>query len=154
MTSGTNETLFENKIVYNQFNQPIESSHIYHSDGKKKLISTETTTYIQGKNAIETTTDSMGNITRYEYVDSIYYIPTKITKFADTDNEVVINNVLSEDKTKILSSETVFDDEVEKYVFSYSNNYPGNKISEVKQNIKNCFDFRDKWNLVWEQDCL
>lgn len=51
-----------------------------------------------GKSLITSTTDALGNITKYDYTDSTYGIPVSITEYAGTENQIVTNNVLADDK--------------------------------------------------------
>ena len=57
--------------------------------------------------------------------------------YADTDNEIITTNVLSEDKTKILSSTVEYDDKSIITEYSYSTNFPGNIIFETVSEFKN-----------------
>ena len=71
---------------------------------------TEGRTYVEKHDVPLSTTDRLGNRTTYEYTNSTYYIPTKVTQFAGTANALITNNTLSSDKKKIISTSTLYDD--------------------------------------------
>lgn len=127
---------------YNDFEQITEKSVYKSSYNKsKKLEYSESWSYIEGKDALSSSTDRLGNITNYTYDNSTYYIPTTITSYAgEATQEVVTTNMLSADKTKIISSSTNYGDRISTVSYEYNDseiideiavNYPGNVTKET-----------------------
>jgi len=141
-----NSTLKYSSYEYNSYNQLIKKNSYVLLKNQSKNVGTEEISYINGKSQIASTTDILGNKTEYEYTDSVYYIPTSITEYADTDNAVTTINVLSEDKKKIISSTKHYDDRSIETVYTYDNLYQGNVKSETVSEIKN--DIRTNLNVT------
>ena len=136
---GYSQNLLEmTEYTYNDNDQIISEKKTLFQYGKpKKEISAKYATYVDDADVLLTSTDELGNVTAYEYVDSTYYIPTKITAYSDTENALITENTLSDDKTKIISTITHYADRDVKTVYTYDSVYGGNVIREVKSVIKN-----------------
>ena len=119
--------------TYNSYNQMIKSETIIFDGNKYKVESTESWDYLAGRSALISETDKLGNTTKYEYTNSSYYIPTKIRQYADTENELVTDNILSEDQKVTVSSTTAYDDRNQIVLYTYDLTYPGNLITQTEK---------------------
>ncbi len=123
-TSCTNYT-------YNSCNQPTEVKRTRINGTQKADGGSESYTYVDKKSVIQSYTDILGNTTSYEYTNFQYYIPTRITKYQGTEDELITNNTLSADGKNIVTSETGHSDVCLKVEYGYEDeNYPGNITSE------------------------
>ena len=130
---GLNSDKLMEKIdyTYNNYKQVINVKKTSFKYGKeKKVISEVNTEYVDKHGVPLKTIDELGNITEYEYTDSTYYIPTKIIKYAETENKLITENTLSSDKRVIESTQTKYNDRVVKTEYLYARSYPGNVVSK------------------------
>ncbi|MBR5218176.1 MAG: RHS repeat protein, partial [Clostridia bacterium] len=139
-TTTEKRTRIKVDYTYNDYDQMIENKKTVIENGSISNQGGESYAYVPGHNAILTHTDILGNETVYEYEDSLYYIPTSITQYANELNDaiaVVTTNTLSADKKKILVSETEYSDALYRTTYTYDDNsannnetFPGNVMSE------------------------
>ena len=117
---------------YNSYNQPTQINRTRINGTKTADGGSESYTYVDKKSIIQSHTDILGNKTLYEYSDSTYYIPTRITQYHGTDDELITHNTLSADGKKIVLSETQHSDTCLKVEYRYEDlNCPGNVTSEL-----------------------
>lgn len=135
---SSNQAMMRTENSYNSYNQ-LTSSIMTRANGTETHPDTITQawTYVAGKSILSSHTDALGNKTAYEYTNSTYFIPTKITQFADTPNAVVTTNTLSQDKKKIDQSSTVYSDRTFQTVYTYthptrSGNVTEGTVTEIK----------------------
>ena len=123
------------EYTYNTVHQKTGAvSKIAQGDTIKELY-TESYTYLDSHDLPVSIVDKLGNKTTYEY-DTTYYLPTKVTTFADTANALVTTNILSADKTKIASTSTAYDDRTITTAYTYDTAYPGNVVMETLSETK------------------
>lgn len=115
---------------YNDKNQMLKRESYCFFNDEVTHIGTEEYSYVPNMNILDSKTDVLGNIITYDYSNSPYYIPTTITKYSDTSNELITNNTLSTDGSKIISTATHYDDRTVYIEYSYSSSYPGNVITK------------------------
>ena len=123
------------EYTYNAYYQRTGSVSKIARCSEVKQLYTESTAYLANHNLPISTVDKLGNKTTYEY-DTTYYLPTKITTFADTANALVTTNTLSADKTKIVSTSTAYDDRTMTTAYIYDSTYPGNVVMETLSETK------------------
>ena len=139
ITLTDNTNLVHKRTVENSFNsykQQTGTTYKVAKGSSVKQMYTESYAYVDKHGAPLSVTDKLGNTTTYEYTNSTYYIPTKITQYAGTENALVTNNTLSADKRKILSTSILYDDRTMTTTYTYDITYPGNVTEKVLTSTK------------------
>ncbi len=147
MISLDKTTHLRNRIVntYNDNDQLETSQHQTYYEGELIDKGTESWTYVNGYSAPLTYTDTMGNVTTYEYLTSTddnianltYLYPVKVTAYSNTDSPIVTTNTRSADNKKIVSASTDYGDSVDTIEYRYDTVYPGNVVETVSYTTKN-----------------
>ncbi len=134
--SGSDERVVQNEYTYNNKGQLESVLQRIYKGGVASTPAIQQYEYVSDKSAISSTTDVLDNVTKYEYNESDYYIPTSVTEFFGTDDAVTTTNTLSADKKRIESSITQYDGRSIKTEYLYCDDHPGNVISKSVSEIK------------------
>ena len=136
--------------TYNDYNQQTGMAYSIAKGSTVSQMYTEGRTYVEKHDVPLSTTDRLGNRTTYEYTNSTYYIPTKVTQFAGTANALITNNTLSSDKKKIISTSTLYDDRTLTTEYTYDTTYPGNIVGEILKEVRPAQTEKELQNISYE----
>jgi len=121
---------------YNSHKQLISSTKSVIKGNEEKTLGTESITYYDDLNVVESTTDMQGNKTEYTYMMDEYFIPDFITMYAGTENQLTVSNTLSAGNDRIEDCYISYSDRAVLTEYIYDNVYSHNVINEKSYEIK------------------